>query len=201
MTHILSHMTHSQPFAFQNESWHKYECVMSQVWMSHGTNMNESLHTYEWVIAHIWMSHGTHMNASCHKYEWVMSHKTRILSHMTHPSHMWHDSFILWYVTWLIHTSHMWQDASLRVSEYVTWIWMTGVSYMWQNESYVTWCKSYVTWPWRIHICAIASCHIWLILSHITHTCHIMSHVWLIHLWHAELFATPTLRLVGSLNL
>ena len=45
---------------------------MNVIWlvrMRHVTHMNESCHKYEWVMSHIWMSHVTHMNESCHTYE------------------------------------------------------------------------------------------------------------------------------------
>jgi len=101
MSHVwMSHVPHV------NKLWHTKECVtnegvthewvMSDVWMSCGTQMNvcfsafhytllrisqeqshmkESCHTCEWVTSHMWMSHVTHINQSgAVTYERVMSH-------------------------------------------------------------------------------------------------------------------------------
>jgi len=58
----MSHVTD------MNESCHRYEWVMSQIWMSHVTDMNESCHRYEWDMSQIWMSHVADMNESCYRY-------------------------------------------------------------------------------------------------------------------------------------
>jgi len=41
-----------------------HTCVMSHIWISHGTNMDESCRTCEFVVGH--MRHVTHMSESCH---------------------------------------------------------------------------------------------------------------------------------------
>ena len=74
----MSRVTH------MNEPCHRYEWVMSHIWMRHVTlhsiryrcwipQVNKSSRTYEWVMSHIWMRHVAHMNESCRTYEWVMS--------------------------------------------------------------------------------------------------------------------------------
>ena len=84
----MSHGTH------MNESWHTYEWVMANIWMSHiqyylysqvptpmshvahmnesapqqmshVAHRNESWHLNKWVMSRIWMSHGTLTNESC----------------------------------------------------------------------------------------------------------------------------------------
>ena len=69
------------------EACHRYEGVMSRIWMSHVTHMNEACHTYvcENVYIHVyintnmlrsgsrgfvWMSHS--YNESWHSQKWVM---------------------------------------------------------------------------------------------------------------------------------
>jgi len=59
---IISHVTR------MNESCHRYEWVVSRMWMSYVTHMNESCHTYGWVMTQIWMSHVTNINLSRHTY-------------------------------------------------------------------------------------------------------------------------------------
>jgi len=101
-----------------DESYHKYEWIMSHEWRSHVTHTNEACHPNgylmshawmsrvtqidihrradcwdssdhnEWVVSHIWMSHVTQMNKSCHTYEWGMSH--RLICYVTHMNELCH---------------------------------------------------------------------------------------------------------------
>jgi len=97
--------------AHVNESCHKYEWVMSQIWMSHVSHinevshMNESHHTYEWVMSRMWMSHVPHVNESCPACEWGISH------------------------IWMSRVTRM--DESRHTYEWITaHIWMSHVTFM-----------------------------------------------------------------------
>jgi len=103
---VRSHVTD------MSESWH--------TWMRHVTHMNESCHRFDWVMSQIWVS--TYMNKSCYRYECVMSqilirHVTHLMSHiwtsrstMRHVAHM-QDSCLmyewLWSHIWMSMVSHM----------------------------------------------------------------------------------------------
>ena len=91
--------------------------------------LNESCHRYEWVMSHIWMSHVTYMNVMwrcdmTHSYVWHDSFICVIrLIHMCDMtnSRVWHDQYIC--VTWLIHIfdmphSHTWHDPFICM----TWL-------------------------------------------------------------------------------
>jgi len=61
-----------------NATWYTYEWVMSHcecdtphIWKSHVTDMNESCHRYEIVMSHIWVRLAIHMN---HSHEKDMPH-------------------------------------------------------------------------------------------------------------------------------
>ena len=75
-------------YDIDDEACHKYEWVVSHIWMNHVTHMSESCHTYEWIMSHVWMSPVTHMNESCHTHEWVMSHTW--MSHIKHMNESCH---------------------------------------------------------------------------------------------------------------
>jgi len=62
----------------KNESWNAYEWVMSHVRMIPGTDLKESCRTYNCVTTQIRMSHVTRMNESWHTSEWMI-HVVRII--------------------------------------------------------------------------------------------------------------------------
>ena len=65
-----------------NESWLVYECITSNIWMSHVAHMKESHHAYEWITSRLRMSQATRINESCHAYDRITS---RI--QMSHAKH------------------------------------------------------------------------------------------------------------------
>jgi len=117
-----------------SESCHKCECVMSQIWMSHVTDMNELCHRYEWVMSHkwmghvihskilqglvcstsplfdrllyyfVWMSHVKNMIESCHKHEWVMSQT--LVSHSYTSKTFWRLVCRCWH-SWDWHAARL----------------------------------------------------------------------------------------------
>jgi len=114
LTHgcVMSHiwMSHGTNMNESCQLWGTYEWFMSHIWMSHVTHINETGLTYVWVMSHIWMSHGTNIKTT---YEWQLSSKYAILMFVPWLIHMWdmtppcvrHDSSIC--ETWLIHTRDM----------------------------------------------------------------------------------------------
>ena len=85
--------TNKWGMSHMNDSWVKsmYGWVMSHTWVSHVSHMDESWHKYEWVMSvmgHIWMIHVSHMNESCHPYKWDRSHIC--MSHVSHMDESWH---------------------------------------------------------------------------------------------------------------
>ena len=71
-----------------NEARHRYEWVMSHIWVRHVTYVNVACQTYEYGTSHIWMRHVPHMNIrrcwflfrithiieACHTYACSASH-------------------------------------------------------------------------------------------------------------------------------
>jgi len=122
--------------------------------MSHGTNMHESWHKYEWVMSHMWVSNGTHMNESCHtrhtgtygrhdsfiRVPWLIRMCAMTHSYVQHDSqdmqphmgdmthsYVCHDSFVC--VPWLIHTcamTHKTYSHLYRISPYMGWLRWAG---------------------------------------------------------------------------
>jgi len=88
---VMSHMW-MRHIAHINGSCHRYVKVvyMSLIWMSHTTRTNESCRTCEWVMSHIWMSHVAHTNESCHRYKCSYHRYEWVISHvwMHHVTHM-----------------------------------------------------------------------------------------------------------------
>jgi len=90
------------------DHFHRYEWVMSHIWMSQVPHMNpirtsELSHTYEWVMSHsswsAWYagSCSCHMSDSRHTYECIMSHIW--MYHVTHMNESCH--------TWTSHVTHV----------------------------------------------------------------------------------------------
>jgi len=128
-----------------NKSWHKYEWVMAQIWISHCTNMDASYHRERitkrygncdvqgggcdegvmWHIwmshgAHIWMSHGTHMNELWHKYEWVVSRRT----HYWEMRQLWCARALILWVSHLTHMNESWGTCEWVMAH----VWMSHVT-------------------------------------------------------------------------
>jgi len=67
ITHQMSGSCHAY---HMNESRHKCECVLSNIWLSHTSNeWVMSQISYAWVTSQIWISHVTHRIESCHRYK------------------------------------------------------------------------------------------------------------------------------------
>jgi len=67
-----SYRAHLRYVTHMNESCHKYDWVMSHIWIHHFTRVDESCHTCE-----LFMTHHTHMNyggGEATVWIWVMSH-------------------------------------------------------------------------------------------------------------------------------
>ena len=50
ITHSFVCMTYRRHASWHQEPWHRYEWVLTQIWMSSDTDMNEFWHRYEWVL-------------------------------------------------------------------------------------------------------------------------------------------------------
>jgi len=156
----MSHITHT------NESC-TYEWDASHMSVSHVTHVSESCRTCEWVMSHVWMSHGTHTNESCYTYEWVMSHMW--VSHGTRMS----ESCLIMPRLRLIHLWHaqLFATPTRRVKLQI-FLW---TSHMRDSCLWHMWHVTYDLYMSH-HVTHDSSCHIWLMLSHMTHILSHMTH-------------------------
>jgi len=159
-------MTHSYVWhdSFKCVTWLIHMCDMTHSYVWHDRFTCDMTHLY--VTALTWDSYVTWLI-----YVWPDSFANSDSIH--DRFHMWHDSFIHSYVTWLIHTFicdmthsyiHMWHDSIIH--SYVTWLIHTFICdmthsyiHMW-HDSFI---HSYVTWLIHTFICDMTHSyiHIW----------------------------------------
>jgi len=155
---VKVHMSH---VAHMKESWHTYERVTSQIWVSRFAHMRWCREKVKGCMTcrnevKVHMSHGTHMKEWWHTYEWVTSHICEVMVHISHGTHMkesWHTC------EWV--TSH---TCVRRIAQ-------TNRTHVCEvTHSYV--CHDSFIWvPWLM--CTLT--HVYL--DFIT-TCHDFTYVW-----------------------
>jgi len=86
-------------------------CVYVYVFVCHVTQMHGSPHRYEWVMSHIWMIHVTRVNESCHAYTQIVN-VCACLCVCVYVCHITHIYESLHRHEWV--TSHIHKDTGWR---------------------------------------------------------------------------------------